>query len=90
MFTGDVGADVVDGVAGVEGEDDVTAVFDVELDEIVVIVVGVEDDGARVEGADVDEDVLLEEAAQGQVWSHLRHRRVGFHERRRRPESQRI
>lgn len=80
----------MDGCAWIESEDDTTTVFDVQLHKVVVVVVSVEDERPGVKCPDVDEDVLLEESAQTQTGSDGHRRGVGFHERIRRSERQRV
>lgn len=90
VYTIDFRFDIVDDIVGVESEDNVASVFDVQLHKVIVIVVRVEDDGVRVQCPDVDEDIFLIESAHAQVRHHIRQGSIGFDERRRRSESQRV
>ena len=54
----------MDRVSGIEGEDHMGGIVDVQLDKVVVIVVGVENQRTAVECSQIDENVIDEETAQ--------------------------
>lgn len=77
----------MDRVGRVKSEYHLIAVFDVKLDEIVVVIVSIEDQRAAIERPKVDEYVLLEEPTQSQVLGNVKCRGVSFHEWRGSSES---
>ena len=64
--------------------------MDAQLDEIVEVVVGVEDERVPVERAQIDEHVFGEEAAQSGTGGRRQGRRVRLHKRSGRAEGQRV
>ncbi len=57
-----------------------------QLDEIVVIVIGVKYEGTNVKGSYVDEDVLFEKSSEAQSGGDTHGSGVSFNKSRRRPE----
>lgn len=80
----------MNGVGRIKREYHLISVFDVELDEIVVVIVSIEDKRTAIKRPKVDEYILLEEATQSHVVGSIQCCGIGFHKRRGSSESNRV